>query len=65
MSKVSDSQKKARNKWDSENMATISCKMKKEQIKRFKECATIQGMTANALLRKFVLDVIGENENNP
>ena len=32
---VSEAQKKARNKWDKENMAQISCKLKKEYKERF------------------------------
>lgn len=58
MGKVSESQKKARDKWDAENMTTIGCKLKKEQADRFKAYAASQGTTANALLKQFVLDTI-------
>lgn len=59
---VRESQKKARDKWDAENMTTIGCKLRKEQAERFKAYATSQGTTANALLKQYVLDVIGEKE---
>lgn len=57
-----ESQKKARNKWDKENMANLSCKVKKEQAERFKEYAAYTGTTANALLKKFVLETIEKAE---
>lgn len=60
MGKVSESQKKARDKWDAENMTTIGCKLKNEQAEKFKAYAAKQGTTANALLKRYVLDVIGE-----
>lgn len=62
MSKTRDSQKKARDKWDSENMATLGCKVKKEQADKFKTYAKKQNTTSNALLKGFVLDTIGEKE---
>lgn len=62
ISKVSESQKKARDKWDGENMATLGCKVKKEQAERFKAYAKQKGTTANAMLKNYVLDVIKEEE---
>lgn len=64
MGTISDSQKKARDKWDAENMATIGCKLKKEQAEKFKALAKSQGTTANALLKSFILDAISEEETN-
>lgn len=55
---VRESQKKARDKWDSENMTTLGCKVKKEQAERFKAIAESQGKKANALLKEFVLKTI-------
>ena len=66
MGKVSESQKKARDKWDAENMATIGCKLKKEQAERFKAYAASQGTTVSRLIKELVLDTIreeGEKEN--
>ena len=64
MGKVSDSQKKARNRWDGENMATLGCKVKKEQAEKFKAYAENEGTTANALLKNFVLDTINEKDGD-
>lgn len=63
MGKVSESQKKARDKWDGENMTTIGCKLRKEQAEKFKALAQSKGMTANALLKSFILNAI--NEKSP
>ena len=57
---VSEAQKRARNKWDKENMAQISCKLKKEYKERFQEYANEQGKTVNALLTEYVVRCIGE-----
>ena len=59
---VRESQKKARDKWDAENMTTIGCKLKKEQADAFKAYAERQGTAANALLKRFILDIISEKE---
>lgn len=60
--KVSESQKKARDKWDGENMATLGCKVKKEQAEKFKDYAKQKGSTANAMLKDFVLNTINEKK---
>lgn len=64
---VSDAKKKANAKWDSENMATLACKTKKEQAEKFKSYCTAIGKTSNAVLRDYVLGCIGEamGENPP
>lgn len=65
---VRTSQKKARDKWDAENMATIGCKLKKEYADAFKAYATQQGTTVSRLIKEFVLDTIrreGENDGKP
>lgn len=59
---VSESQKKSRNKWDKENMATIGCKIRKHQAEQFKEHAKQQGTTANALLKEYILNTIQEDK---
>lgn len=61
---VSDGQKKARDKWDKENMSVLGCKVKKSQAEKFKVIAAERGTTANGLLKDFVLDTIGENADN-
>lgn len=63
---VSESKKKANMKWDSANMATLACKVKKEQAEQFKAyCAGI-GETVNAVLQSHVFDCIsGKAPQNP
>ena len=56
---VAKSQQRARDKWDKENMATLGCKVKKEQAEQFKQYAKDQGTTANALLKDYVLNTVG------
>ena len=57
---VSDAKKKANAKWDSENMATLACKVKKRQADMFKAYCADTGNTSNAVLRDYVLRCIGE-----
>lgn len=61
---VRESQKKARDKWDKENMGTLACKVKKSQAEKFKDYAKSNGTTANALLKKYVLETIHETEED-
>lgn len=57
---VSNAKKKANAKWDSENMATLACKVKRDQADKFKVYCAGVGKTSNAVLRDFVLESIGE-----
>ena len=61
-----DAKKKANAKWNSENMATLACKVKKDHADRFKAyCAEI-GKTSNAVLRDCVLSCVdGESPQKP
>lgn len=52
---VSESKKKANAKWDSENMATVACKIKKSQAEKFKSYCSSIGKTSNAVIRDYVL----------
>ncbi len=56
---VSESQKKAAIKWDKENMATLGCKVKREQAEKFKELCKANSTTANEVLKECVLRYIG------
>ncbi len=62
---VSAAQKKASNKYNKEHMATLGCKVTKEQAQAFKEHCQSKGSTANKVLRDFVLDSIGSNKPAP
>ena len=58
----SDAQKRASAKYQRENIASLACRVKKEQAEKFKTyCAEI-GKTSNAVLRDYVLDCIGEKQ---
>lgn len=57
---VSESQKKASIKWDKENMATLGCKVKRDQAEKFKEKCRANNTTANEVLKECVLNYIGE-----
>lgn len=57
----SEAQKKASNKYNLKHMATLGCKVKKEQAAAFKEYASSKGKTSNTLLKEYVLDCIGES----
>lgn len=59
---ISEAKKKANAKWDSENMSTLSCKVKKTQAEKFKGYCGECGKTSNAILREYVLSCIGEDE---
>lgn len=59
----SESQKRASQKWDRENMTVLGCKVKKDQAEAFKTYCADRGKTSNAVLRDYVLDCIGENTN--
>lgn len=55
---ITESHKKGNRKWDAKNMATLGCKVKKEQADKFKAVAESQGKTANRLLKEYVLKSI-------
>ena len=57
-----ESRKKANAKWDAENMATLGCRVKREQAEKFKAYCADKGKTSNAVLREYVLDCIDEQE---
>ena len=59
---TSEARKKANRKWDAENMATIACRLKKEQAEKFKRLAESKGTTANQMIKEYVLAQIAEEE---
>lgn len=58
----SDAQKKASAKYQKENIASLACRVKKEQAEKFKAYCAEQGKTSNAVLREYVLDCIKESD---
>jgi len=60
---VSEAQKRASLKYQKENMATLACKVKKEEATAFKEYAAQQGKKANTLLKDYVMECIKPEMN--
>lgn len=59
-----DAQKKASAKYQKENIASLACRVKKEQAEKFKAYCAEQGKTSNAVLREYVLDCIKESHTD-
>ena len=59
---LSEAQKKATAKWQKENMATVGCKLRKEEAEAFKAACSANGVKPNAVLKEFILDYIGNAE---
>lgn len=59
---TSEAQKKASAKYHRENIASIACRVRKEQAEKFKAYCEEQGKTSNAVLREFVLGCIKDME---
>lgn len=60
---VSAAKRKANDKWDKENMATIACKLRKEDAEAFREYASQSGKTVNTLLKNYVFSCIGKPDS--
>ena len=55
---ISEARKAANSKWDKEHMATLGCKVKKEEAEAFKAYAKEQDKTANTVLKEYVYKCI-------
>lgn len=55
---VKPAQKKARDKWDKENMTTLSCKVKKEQAEKVKAHALSRGETVNGFVNRAITETM-------
>lgn len=60
---VSEKKKASNAKWDSANMATIGCRIKKTQAEAFKAYCKRQGKTSNTVLKDFVLKCLDTQTN--
>lgn len=61
MAPLSEARKRANNKYNMAHMATLGCKVRKEQAAAFKSFAAGIGKTANTMLRDYVLECIGDD----
>lgn len=59
---ISEKKKASNAKWDSANMATLGCRVKKSQAEAFKAYCKGTGKTSNTVLKDYVLDCIGEQD---
>ena len=57
-----EAQRRASAKYQRENIASLACRVKKEQAEKFKTYCKGKGKTSNAVLRDYVLDCIGERD---
>lgn len=58
---VSKAQRAAANKWDSANMAVVTCKVKCDLADAFKAACRATGETPNAVLRETMIAYISEH----
>lgn len=63
MSPPTEAQKRASNKYNKEHMATLGCKVTKEQARAFKEFCESKDSTTNKELRNYVLSCIPESSS--
>ncbi len=61
---ISQAKRDANNRWDKENMQLVACKIRKEDALLFKEYASENNTTVNALLREFIYKCINKNTND-
>ena len=59
-----EAQKRASAKYHREHIASLACRVKKEQAEKVKDYCAEQGKTSNAVLKDYVLECIGESEGN-
>lgn len=64
MAKVTEAHKAGNKRWDSENMLTLSVRLRREHVERFRAVAQAEGTSANQLLKRFVLSKIGEPDSS-
>lgn len=59
---ISEKKKVSNARWDREHMATLGCRVKKEDAEAFKEYSRMEGKTANTVLKEYVYGCIGKKE---
>lgn len=60
---VSEARKKANAKYQAKTISSLACRVKKEQAKKFKDYCADHGKTSNAVLKEYVLNCIGEQDD--
>lgn len=59
---LTEAKKRANAKYQAKTIASLACRVKKEQAEAFKAYCESAGKTSNAALKDFVLSCIGEQE---
>lgn len=57
---VSEAQKEASKRYHREHIASLACRVKKEEAELFKEYCEKNGTSVNAALRAYVLSIVME-----
>ena len=60
----SEAKKRANKKYQAKTIASLACRVKKEQAEKFKAYCEDLGKTSNAVLKDYVLDCIGEQSSD-
>lgn len=60
---ATEAQKKAAANYHRKNIASLACRVKKEQAEQFKAYCESLGKTSNAVLRDFVLSCISADDS--
>ena len=58
---VSDSQKAANQRWDAENMKTVSTRIRVEQMEEFRSACAKNNKTMHQAIKEFIENYISEN----
>lgn len=58
-----EAQRRASAKYQRENIASLACRVRKEQTEKFKAYFAMSGKISYAVLREYVLQCIGEQES--
>lgn len=60
----SEAQKKAAAEYHKKNIASLACRVRKDQAEKFKIFCESRGKTSNAVLRDYVLSCINEGNES-
>ena len=58
----SEAKKRANKKYQAKTIASLACRVKKNQAEKFKAYCEDLGKTSNAVLKDYVLNCIGESD---
>ena len=61
---ITEAQKRARNKWDADNMTVVGCKVKKSDADRYRIAAAKKGTTVSAVCKEALEALTAEAERD-